>query len=162
MKWERAGPVSAEGIFVADETANYRGDVQPGEAWSTLSTSASGALVDVRTTAEWAYVGLPEVSTTGRPLITLEWQSFPSGAVNPDFVAALQAELEARNIGRDAPLFFICRSGGRSAAAAAAMTAAGYDNCFNVAGGFEGPPDQERHRGTIEGWKVAGLPWRQR
>jgi rhodanese-related sulfurtransferase len=147
---------------LADETAKYRGDVQPEEAWSTLSASASGALFDVRTTAEWAYVGLPDVSATGRPLITVEWQSFPSGAVNPDFVAALKTELEARNIGQDEPLYFLCRSGGRSAAAAAAMTAAGHSNCFNVAGGFEGRSDQERHRGTIEGWKVAGLPWRQR
>lgn len=144
------------------ETANYRGDVQPEEAWSSLSTTGSGALVDVRTTAEWAYVGLPDVSATGRPLIAVEWQGFPSGAVNPDFVAALQAELEARNIGRDEPLFFLCRSGGRSAAAAAAMTAAGYGNCFNIAGGFEGRPDERRHRGTTEGWKVAGLPWQQR
>jgi rhodanese-related sulfurtransferase len=147
---------------VPDEAPEYRGDVEPQEAWSTLSTTGSGALVDVRTTAEWAYVGLPDLSAAGRPLIALEWQSFPSGAVNPDFAVALRTELEARNIGRDQPLFFLCRSGGRSARAAAAMTAAGYTNCFNVAGGFEGRPDEEGHRGTVEGWKVAGLPWRQR
>lgn len=145
-----------------DETAKYSGDVQPEEAWSTLSTTGTGALIDVRTVAEWAYVGLPEVSATGRPLIPVEWQSFPSGAVNPDFVSSLKAELDARNIGPDEPLFFICRSGGRSAAAATAMTAAGYRNCFNIAGGFEGRLDEERHRGRIEGWKAAGLPWQQR
>lgn len=145
-----------------DAVARYRGDVQPEEAWSTLSTTGSGALIDVRTTAEWAYVGMPDVSDTGRPLIALEWQSFPSGAANPDFVAALQAELDGHKVGRDEPLYFICRSGGRSAAAAAAMAAAGYTNCFNVAGGFEGRPDEQRHRGTIDGWKVAGLPWQQR
>lgn len=141
--------------------AKYRGDVQPEEAWSTLSTTGVGALVDVRTNAEWAYVGLPEISETGRPLVTLEWQSFPTMAVNSDFVRALEDELRARNIGQDEPLYFLCRSGARSAAAAAAMTAAGYSNCFNIAGGFEGRHDQERHRGTIEGWKAAGLPWRQ-
>lgn len=145
-----------------DAAAKYRGDVQPEEAWSNLSTTGSGALIDVRTIAEWAYVGMPDISDTGRPLIAVEWQSFPSGAANPDFVAALHAEIESRRIGRDEPLYFICRSGGRSAAAAAAMTAAGYTHCFNIAGGFEGRPDEQRHRGTIDGWKVAGLPWQQR
>jgi len=158
--WDRSGP--GEEDCVPGETAGYRGNVQPEEAWSTLSTTGTGALVDVRTIAEWAYVGLPDISGTGRPLIPVEWQSFPSGAVNPDFVSALKAELEARNVGPDEPLFFICRSGGRSAAAAAAMTAAGYGNSFNIAGGFEGRPDDERHRGTVEGWKAAGLPWQQR
>jgi rhodanese-related sulfurtransferase len=146
---------------VPDDRRRYRGDVKPEEAWSSLSTTGSGALVDVRTAAEWAYVGVPDVSAAGRPLLKVEWQSFPSGQVNPDFVRTLETEIEARDIGRDEPLYFLCRSGGRSAAAAAAMTAAGYEKCFNVVGGFEGGHDEERHRGTIEGWKAAGLPWRQ-
>jgi len=62
---------------------------------------------------------------------------------------------------RSDDLFFICRSGSRSLAAAKAMAAAGYRACHNVAGGFEGPLDDERHRGYAEGWKAAGLPWLQ-
>lgn len=143
------------------DRVKYRGDVQPEDSWSTLSTTGSGALVDVRTSAEWAYVGVPEMSATGRPLITVEWQSFPSMSVNPDFVRALESELRSRNIGQDEPLYFLCRSGVRSAAAAAAMTAAGHSNCFNIAGGFEGRHDEQRHRGMVEGWKAAGLPWHQ-
>ena len=27
--------------------------------------------------------------------------------------------------------------------------------------GFEGPLDEERHRGCVEGWKAEGLPWAQ-
>ena len=42
-----------------------------------------------------------------------------------------------------------------------AMTAAGYRRCYNVAEGFEGNPDTERHRGKTGGWKAAGLPWVQ-
>jgi rhodanese-related sulfurtransferase len=61
----------------------------------------------------------------------------------------------------EAPILFICRSGGRSRAAAAALTAAGYRRCYNVAEGFEGNPDPERHRGKTGGWKAAGLPWVQ-
>jgi rhodanese-related sulfurtransferase len=58
-------------------------------------------------------------------------------------------------------LIFICRSGARSASAAAAMTEAGHPHCFNVAGGFEGSRDEEGHRGNVEGWKVEKLPWSQ-
>ena len=70
-------------------------------------------------------------------------------------------ELKALGIQLEDDLFFICRSGSRSLAAAKAMAAAGYRNCHNVGGGFEGPLDDERHRGALEGWKAAGLPWQQ-
>ena len=76
---------------------------------------------------------------------------------NPEFVAALSGALADK----EAPLLFICRSGARSAAAAKAMTAAGYSTCLNVADGFEGPLDAQAKRGTAGGWKAAGLPWRQ-
>jgi len=62
---------------------------------------------------------------------------------------------------KDAPLLFLCRSGARSAAAAKAMTAAGYSTCLNVADGFEGPLDANGKRGSAAGWKATGLPWRQ-
>ena len=44
---------------------------------------------------------------------------------------------------------------------AQAMAAAGYGNCHNVADGFEGAIDDERHRGNRSGWKAEGLPWTQ-
>jgi rhodanese-related sulfurtransferase len=139
----------------------YLGDVTPKETWETLAKESGAALVDVRTAAEWSYVGLPDISETGAPLHRVEWQSFPSGAVNTDFASALSDALDVAGVSRDAPLFFICRSGARSASAAAAMTAAGYTRCYNVAGGFEGPRDAQGRRGTVEGWKAAGLPWVQ-
>ena len=49
----------------------------------------------------------------------------------------------------------------RSLAAARLMGALGYERCFNVTDGFEGPPDGAGHRGTVAGWKASGLPWRQ-
>jgi rhodanese-related sulfurtransferase len=49
----------------------------------------------------------------------------------------------------------------RSRAAAVAMTGAGYSRAYNIAGGFEGDPDAERHRGNRNGWKASGLPWKQ-
>ena len=139
----------------------YLADVTAQDAWSTLSSEKGAVLVDVRTTAEWNYVGLPDLSKVGAPLFRVEWQSFPSGAVNSAFIETLAAALKEAGAGNDAPLLFICRSGARSASAAAAMTAAGYSRCYNVAGGFEGPRDNEGHRGTVDGWKAADLPWSQ-
>jgi len=139
----------------------YQGDVTPEEAWSRLASEQHAALVDVRTTAEWNYVGAPELGQLGKELIRVEWQSFPSGAINPAFTETLEARLKEQGAPADAPIFFICRSGARSASAAAAMTAAGYSRCYNVAGGFEGARDADGHRGTVEGWKAAHLPWVQ-
>ena len=69
---------------------------------------------------------------------------------------------EAANVAKDAAVLFLCRSGARSMSAAIAATTAGYQTCYNIAGGFEGPPDGEGHRGSIDGWKARGLPWEQR
>jgi rhodanese-related sulfurtransferase len=139
----------------------YHADASPEQAWETLSSSPGAALVDVRTTAEWNYVGLPDLSETPAAFIRAEWQLFPSGEPNPDFVAQVNEALKAAGAQADTPIFFLCRSGARSAAAAAAMTAAGYDRCLNVAGGFEGVLDRSGHRGNLEGWKAANLPWVQ-
>lgn len=139
----------------------YLGDVEPEAAWQALADEKGAALVDVRTMAEWNYVGVPDLASIDAPLLRVEWQSFPSGAVNAAFVETLDEALRGSGSGRDAPLYFLCRSGARSAAAAAAMTAAGYTRCFNIVGGFEGVRDAAGHRGTLEGWKAAGLPWVQ-
>ena len=139
----------------------YKGDVTPGHAWNVLSGSGRAALVDVRTAAEWAFVGMPDLSGAPGTFLRVEWQRYPDMGRNPDFVAVVESALTEAGLDRDDPVFFLCRSGARSAAAAAALTAAGYRNCYNISGGFEGPLDEERHRGRVEGWKAEGLPWAQ-
>lgn len=129
--------------------------------WRRLAQEPDAVLVDVRTQAEWAFVGLPDLSSLGKRLLTVEWQFFPDGRINPSFVDQLQAELAALSAGPDTSIFFLCRSGSRSLAAAQALAAAGYRRCHNVADGFEGPRDEVGHRGTAGGWKAAGLPWTQ-
>ena len=136
-------------------------DVQVQDAWTRLKEDAGSVLVDVRTRAEWAYVGLPELSSIGKQPFLIEWQNFPDSRVDPAFVERLSDMLEAAGVDKQAELFFICRSGGRSKMAAQAMAAAGYAACRNVADGFEGPLDASRHRGQMAGWKSAGLPWAQ-
>lgn len=130
-------------------------------AWRDLATRPQAQLIDVRTRAEWTYVGIPDLGPVGKRPILVEWQSFPDQAVDPRFVERLIGELKAAGAGSEDDLFFICRSGGRSLAAAKAMAEAGYTACHNVAGGFEGPLDKDRHRGSAGGWKAAGLPWQQ-
>lgn len=135
----------------------YAGDISPTECWNKLSQSAEARLIDVRTQAEWQFVGVPDLSSLEKQPILVSWQVFPTMARNEAFAQ----QLAAQGITPDTPLLFLCRSGVRSKAAAELMTALGYKECWNIADGFEGPLDSSRHRGTQAGWKASGLPWLQ-
>jgi len=130
-------------------------------AWQTLASHPGSQLIDVRTRAEWTYVGIPDLGTLGKRAVLVEWQTFPDQSVDPRFAERLARELTVLGVQPNDDLFFICRSGSRSLAAAEAMAAVGYRACHNVGGGFEGPLNDERHRGSVGGWKMAGLPWIQ-
>jgi rhodanese-related sulfurtransferase len=107
-------------------------------------------LVDVRTRAEWEWVGrIPGA-------VEVEFLTYPGSRPNPDFVRELEHKVD-----KDAKVLFICRSGGRSHNAAMLATQAGYAECFNVLEGFEGDKDAEGHRNRKGGWRFAGLPWTQ-
>lgn len=133
-------------------------DVSPQESWNALEAEPQAALVDVRTDAEWNFVGLPDLAGLGKETVLIPWQIYPGMQVNTHFADHLRkAGLTPLH-----RIHFICRSGARSLAAAQAAQAAGFPHVANVADGFEGPVDAEGHRGTIAGWKASGLPWRQR
>jgi rhodanese-related sulfurtransferase len=142
-------------------SAEYAGDLSAQEAWSLLEREPRAQLIDVRTLPEWTFVGLPDLSSLGRDVKRIEWQAFPSMAANPDFVTEVSQAVSRSGADHDAPLVFICRSGARSRSAAIAMTRAGFSRAYNLAGGFEGDLDRDAHRGSQNGWKVSGLPWRQ-
>lgn len=138
-------------------------EVDPATAYRLLESDPDIALVDVRTRAEWAFVGVPDIRGTGRPFWMAEWVTFPTQAQNTDFLDELREQMGESPPAR---LLFICRSGSRSMAAARAVAAAlaGQGivaHCTNVAEGFEGDLDAEGHRGSLNGWKTRGLPWRQ-
>lgn len=135
---------------------SYAGDVSPEDAFAALRDNRAAVLVDVRTTAEWTYVGLPDLGPVAKQVQTVEWQAFPDGARNPDFLD----QLRALGLTAGTPVYFLCRSGARSAAAADAATDAGLGPAYNVVDGFEGPNDAQGHR-SVAGWKASGLPWRQ-
>jgi rhodanese-related sulfurtransferase len=131
------------------EGIGYAGQVTAHEAWRLLSEGAA-VIVDVRTLPEWEYVG----HVPGATLI--EWRRYGEQQPNADFLTQLQARFKP-----DVAILFLCRSGVRSHHAAEAATAAGYSRAFNILEGFEGALDGNGQRGTLGGWRHAGLPWRQ-
>ena len=112
-------------------------DVSPRHVWEALISNPDAVLCDVRTNAEW--------------------NMFPSMQPNPRFIE----ELKAAHVGHESHIYFICRSGARSMAAAMAAKQAGFKHVYNVKDGFEGPLDARQHRGHVGGWKAENLPWRQ-
>jgi len=133
-------------------------DIEPKQVWDALRQDKQARLVDVRTDAEWNFVGLPDLDEASQDPVLIPWQTLPTMQVNRDFVGQMrQAGLTPEN-----KLYFLCRSGARSRAAAQAAQAAGFPAAYNIKDGFEGPVDAEGHRGTVAGWKANGLPWRQR
>ena len=133
-------------------------NVPPGQTWEALKADPAAQLIDVRTDAEWNFVGVPDLSSAGKQVVLLPWQVYPAMQRNGDF----EAQLKQTGFTPDHHIYFICRSGVRSLAAADAARAAGFPHVYNVADGFEGPPDPEGHRGMTAGWKAEGLPWRQK
>lgn len=128
----------------------YSGALLPQEAFELWKTFPGAQLVDVRTRAEWNWVGRIPAA------VEIEWVGYPDNRPNPEFMQQLQQSVAA-----DAPALFICRSGGRSHHAAMLATQAGYSNCYNVLEGFEGDRNPQGHRNTVGGWRAAGLPWVQ-
>lgn len=135
----------------------YAGEVTPTEVYRYIQAEPA-LVVDVRTLPEWQFTGLPALEGTKGQLATISWKLYPDFTTNPRFAEQLSQSCGGA---REVPIFFLCRSGGRSLDAAVAMSAQGYNYCFNVTGGFEGDPDATGHRGTKNGWKAEHLPWKQ-
>ncbi len=128
----------------------YEGALYPDEAYEILQSAPGAKLVDVRTRAELEWVGrIPDA-------VEIDWSIYPGMKQNPNFIAQLEQQVE-----KEALVLFICRSGIRSHSAASAATLAGYGDCYNVLEGFEGDKDVNEHRNTSNGWRLAGLPWKQ-
>lgn len=140
---------------MADQT--YAGDLNPQDAWDLLRQEPNACLIDVRTAPEWQYVGLPMLDDLQKQTLCVSWLDYPANEVNPGFVE----QVKQGGVRPDQTVLLICRSGARSRSAAIALTEAGFGRCINVVEGFEGDKDADGHRGTVGGWKQAGLPWGQ-
>ncbi|OGA22806.1 MAG: rhodanese [Betaproteobacteria bacterium RIFCSPLOWO2_02_FULL_67_26] len=128
----------------------YAGALTPAEAHEVWRNAPGATLVDVRTRAEWDYVGrIPGA-------VEIEILGYPGNRPNPAFLTELEGKVD-----KSAPVLFICRSGGRSHNAAMLATQAGFAASYNVLEGFEGDRDAQGHRNTVGGWRAVGLPWAQ-
>lgn len=132
-------------------------EIDSGEAFKILKKEANSHLVDVRTLPEWAFIGLPDLSEIKKEVIKISWKAFPQMNINNNF----QEQIEKEILDKNSKLFFICKVGGRSFDAANFCSELGYQNCYNITSGFEGDLDENSHRGNINGWKAAKLPWVQ-
>ena len=136
---------------------SYAGDITPLEAWKLLSDNPRSVLVDVRTDAEWRFVGVPDLSSLGREVVFIEWNT-SDGTYNSNFADELRQRVPETEAER--PVVFLCRSGNRSIGAAELATRAGITPAYNVLDGFEGQLNAQGHRGE-SGWRATGLPWKQ-
>ena len=147
-------------LAVSCLAVEYAGDITPLDAWKLLSDNPEAVLVDVRTDAEWRFVGVPDLSSLGRDVVYIEWNT-TDGRRNGNFLTELREQVAPVEGGGDKrPVVFLCRSGNRSIGAAVVATEAGIAPAYNVLDGFEGQLDATGHRGET-GWRAVGLPWKQ-
>jgi rhodanese-related sulfurtransferase len=130
----------------------YAGALTPQEAYALLQENPQVKLVDVRTTAERDWIGRPNIAPEQH--VAVQWNLYPGGAPNPDFLPQL-----ADAVGKENILLFLCRGAVRSRHAAKLASENGYANCYDILEGFEGEKDGEGHRKNVNGWCHAGLPW---
>lgn len=128
--------------------------LSPKEAYQFLHDHPSALLVDVRSHMEFLFVGHPVGA------IDIPWIDEPDWKPNPQFITLVRQAMLG-GAGGAAPVVLICRSGVRSLEAGKALVAAGINDVYNVAEGFEGQLDDKHHRSAAGGWRFHGLPWEQ-
>lgn len=136
---------------------DYAGDFDPKQCWDLLVKDENSVLVDCRSSAEWQFVGIPDLDSLKKRTFLIEWQSYPSMVNNDKFLS----EVKDSGITEDQKIILLCRSGGRSKSAAEFLTSHGFDKCYNCIYGFEGPHNENGHRSLVGGWKFSRLPWKQ-
>ena len=72
-------------------------NVPPGKTWDALKTNPNAQLVDVRTDAEWNFVGLPDLAALAKQAVLLAWQVYPSMQRNAAALKFLPAMEQKRS-----------------------------------------------------------------
>ena len=135
---------------------SYKRNLLPKMAVDRLQVNPQALFVDVRSKAEFKYVGYPENS------ILIPWIDDPDWEPNPEvFSDAVMQELDGRENLSDTEIILICRSGFRSNEALKCLENKGFTQVSHVASGFEGDLDENDHRGNLNGWRHDGMPWSQ-
>ena len=138
-------------------------EIKSSQAWKLLEQNKNNVLIDVRTIAEFNFVGIADLKTINQESVLLPWRNYPDMAIDSEFNKKLIEILEDKipdHNNKEVKLLFMCRSGVRSLEAANSVSSLQY-SCYNIINGFEGAVDKDNHRGNINGWKALELPWRQ-
>ena len=135
---------------------SYKRNLLPKMAVEKLQDNPQALFVDVRSKAEYKYVGFPENS------ILIPWIDDPDWESNPEaFSDSVMQELDGRENLLNTEIILICRSGFRSNEALKCLENKGFTQVSHVASGFEGDLDENDHRGNLNGWRHDGMPWSQ-
>ena len=135
---------------------SYKRNLLPKMAVERLQNNPQALFVDVRSKAEFKYVGFPENS------ILIPWIDDPDWEPNPEaFSDSVMQELDSRENLLNTEIILICRSGFRSNEALKCLENKGFTQVSHVASGFEGDLDENDHRGNLNGWRHDGMPWSQ-
>ena len=148
MAVDVAAVLAAAAARAREKNLSYAGVLTPAEA-AALFEAGAIRIVDTRTRAERDLIGYVPGS------IPIEWYDYPGKTRNTRFIDELREAADPA-----APVAFLCRSGVRSNHAAALATDNGYRAAYNIVEGFEGDKNAAGQR-RVNGWQVAGLPWRQ-
>ena len=143
--------------LLKDDIDGYAGNINPTEAWEILKADSKSILLDVRTLAEWTFVGVTDLSSLKKDAVKIEWKTFPNMEINPFFIDEVINACPEKSV----PILSLCRSGQRSIDASRVLTEHGFQKCYNVLEGFEGDTNTNSQRISKEGWKHRNLPWKQ-
>lgn len=147
-------------------------NITPQVAFDLASDDPNAYILDVRTEAEWQWVGHPGPNQLGaagpnkreegalllNKVVNISYEIEKDGVlvVNENFIKHVNKAFRDKP---NATLITICRSSVRSAKAAVLLEATGYGGqVYNTLTGFEGSADSRGYR-TGSGWVNNGLPY---
>jgi len=134
----------------AGAVSNPRG-VDSIEAYNWVLSDPEGTfIVDVRTRAEYEFVGHPD---TPNGVANIPYMFYEGWTPNKNFVTDVEAQFKKTD-----KLIMMCRSGQRAHHAARSLMDAGFKDVYYMTDSFEGPKDKNGYR-TVSGWKVRKLPY---
>ena len=139
------------------------------DAYKMKSENPDVLLVDVRTRAEIAFLGMPQITDANIPyMMASDWEDWDEKkknfklAPNSGFLLSMEALLKTKGASKETNIIVLCRSGSRSAKAANLLAESGYSKVFTIIDGFEGDKAKSgefKGQRVVNGWKNSGLPW---
>jgi len=185
----KKAPILSLGIFLLvwalsflPALAQEPKDILSIEAYDMFNTVPNTYLIDVRTRAEYQFIGHPPMAYlfpyyfwNGNLAKKGENWEYQFSVKNKSFVDDISKKYQKTN-----NLLMICRDGTRSILAARDLIKSGFKNVYNVKDGFEGPyfpyfEDENRHKfyrqlakrnkipgynhRRFYGWQWWNLPW---